>query len=141
MNKLLNTMLVILTIISLLALAFVTFLYLEKKENVEPKPLSIDEIVLATVETQEILTNLKSNHYIKIIFKIETDSEKAAEELTNREFQVNNLIIQELSDKTRDELDGKNGMKKLEDSLKIQIDELMEKGSIKNVYITSYIIQ
>ena len=41
--------------------------------------------------------------------KIQTDSENAAEELTKRDFQVNNIVIQELSEMTEEDLEGKQG--------------------------------
>ena len=51
-----------------------------------------------SVDIKEITTNLASNDFIRISFKIQTDSKKAKEELEKRDFQVNNIIILELSE-------------------------------------------
>lgn len=137
-TKLLNVTLIIL----LVGLIVGGFLYIKTyQEGLEPKKLSIDELVIASVDIPEITTNLKSKNYIKIQFKVQTDSEDAATELTKRQFQVNNLAIQELSDITREELDGKEGKIKLETLLKGKFNELLKDGEVKQVYITSYIIQ
>ncbi|MGV3240632.1 flagellar basal body-associated protein FliL [Streptococcus hyovaginalis] len=81
----------------------------EQKTN-EP---SIDEILESSVDIEEMTTNLASNNFIRISFKIQTDSKEAKEELEKRDFQVKNIIIQELSEKKSEELKGKNGQKTL----------------------------
>ena len=58
---------------------------------------TIDEVLEMSVDIKEITTNLASNDFIRISFKIQTDSKEAKEELEKRDFQVNNIIILELS--------------------------------------------
>ena len=43
---------------------------------------------------------LAGKQFIRISLKIQTDNKKAAEELAKREFQVKNIVIQELSEMT-----------------------------------------
>lgn len=102
---------------------------------------SIDEILEASVDIPEITTNLASNDFIKISFKIETDSKKAKEELEKRDFQVRNIIIYELSEKKAEELQGKTGKMNLEDTLKGKLNSLMQDGKINKVYITGSLLQ
>ena len=52
-----------------------------------------------------------------------------------------NLIIQELSEITQEDLKGKQGKQNLQETLKSQINELMQDGEVKQVYITSYAVQ
>lgn len=139
-NKLLTVMLIILAALLLLGVIF--YVLLTKMNNEpEPKEASIEEIVLASVDVPEITTNLKDGHYARMQLKIQTDSEKAAEELTQRIFQVNNIVIQELSEMTEEDLQGKQGKILFEKAIKAQVNELMQAGEVQKVYMTSFIIQ
>ena len=140
-NKLLMIILIILVTITLLG--GITYIaYTEKNKdksgNLEP---TIDEILVASVDIPEITTNLADKRYVKIQLKIQTNSEEAGQELAKRDFQVKDLIIQELSELTQEDLKGKQGKQSLQQTLKSQINELMHVGEIQHVYITSYVIQ
>ena len=139
-NKLLMIILIILVTITLVGGIFY-IVYSQSKAGTENSAPTIDEILVASVDIPEITTNLADKRYVKIQFKIQTNSEEAGEELAKREFQVKNLIIQELSEMTQEDLKGKQGKLGLQQTLKSQINELMQDGEIQQVYITSYIIQ
>ena len=140
-NKLLMIILIILVTITLLGgVAFVVYTQFNKVTEVYAEP-TIDEILLASVDIPEITTNLADKRYVKIQFKIQTNSDVAGQELAKRDFQVKNLIIQELSEITQEDLKGKQGKQNLQETLKSQINELMQEGEIKQVYITSYAVQ
>lgn len=138
-KKLINTMIVLLTAILLLAaLALIIVMkFNSADDNKEP---SIEEVLKVSVDVPEITTNLKNNQYVKISFKVQTDGKKAKEEFTKRDFQVQNLMISELSEMKASDLQGKEGQKNLEESMKTKINELMQSGEVVKVYITSYII-
>ncbi|MGE7601785.1 flagellar basal body-associated protein FliL [Peribacillus sp. NPDC097675] len=131
-------MLVAITLVGVIAVVVVT--KLSEPASTEGKP-SIDEIVESSVEIPEITTNLAGNDYIKISFMVQTDNKKAKEELEKRNFQVKNIIITELSEMKAQELTGKKGKEKLQNTLKTKINELMEEGKVEKVYITSSILQ
>ncbi|PLR84220.1 flagellar basal body-associated protein FliL [Bacillus canaveralius] len=139
-NKLLMIMLILLVAITLVgAVALVVVLKVNgESEHKEP---SIEEVLEASVDVPEITTNLQGNDFIKISFKIETDSKKAKEELEKRDFQVKNIIIQELSERESEELQGKDGKIGLEETLKEKINSLMLEGKVKKVYITQSLLQ
>ena len=140
-NKLLLIILIILVTITLVGgVLYVFYSQLNKEGNGNSEP-TIDEILVASIDVPEITTNLADKRYVKIQFKIQTNSEDAGEELAKRDFQVKNLIIQELSEMTQEDLKGKQGKLGLQQTLKSQINELMQDGEIQQVYITSYIIQ
>ncbi len=61
---------------------------------------------------------LASRQFIRLSLKIQTDNKKAAEELAKRDFQVKNIVIQELSEMTSKDLEGKAGKQAFEDALK-----------------------
>lgn len=102
---------------------------------------TVDEIVEASVVVPEVTTNLADGDFVKIAFTIHTDSEKAKEELEKRMFQVNNIIITEISELNTEQLDGKQGKEQLQNILKQGINGIMQEGTIEKVYITSSIIQ
>ena len=101
---------------------------------------TIDDIVKASVEVPEITTNLANSEFIKISFTIQTDGKDGKEELEKRNFQVNNIIITELSELTTEQFEGKKGKENLQEKLKTRIDSIMQEGTIEHVYITSSII-
>lgn len=139
-NKLLTVMLIILVTITLVG---VVILVLLTQLNKEPKTIdpTIDEIIEASVDVPEITTNLSDGSFVKLTLKIQTNSKKAAEELTKRNFQINNILIEELSEMTEEDLEGKQGKLLLQSTLKSKLNELMQVGEVQEVYITSYIIQ
>ena len=139
-NKALTISLIILVCITLLgAVALVLVLQLNKGEaSAEP---TIDEIIESSVDVEEITTNLAGKQFIRITLKIQTDNKKSAEELAKRDFQVKNIVIQELSEMTPENLEGKVGKQTFEDAIKQQLNPLMQEGEVQKVYIVSYIIQ
>ncbi len=139
-NKLLTVMLIILIAVALIGvIAFVLFTQLKKEA--EPTEPTIEEVVLASVDIPEMTTNLADGSYARLQLKIQTDSEEAAAELTQRTFQVNNIIIQELSEMTSEDLEGKQGKVLFEKAIRAQVNELMQTGEVQQVYMTSFIIQ
>jgi flagellar FliL protein len=142
-KKLLVTMLIIILTISLIgAVALVVVMKLTGPEHEDKvKEPSIDEIVESSVDVPEITTNLISGDFVRIQFKIQTENTKAKEELEKRDFQVRNIIIQELSEMSTEQFKGKAGIANLETLIKEQVNELMHEGEIVRVYTTSIVLQ
>ncbi|MFJ8261529.1 flagellar basal body-associated protein FliL [Rummeliibacillus sp. NPDC094406] len=139
-NKLLSIMLIILVSITLIGVvAFVVMTQLNK--GTASSVQNIDDIVAESVDMEEITTNIADDNYVKIALKIQTSSKDAAAELTKRDFQVKSILIGELSEMSRADLEGKKGKEMLENTLKMKINELMQDGEVQQVYITSLIIQ
>lgn len=138
-KKLVSTMIVLLMAILLLAaLALIIIMKMDHKDsNKEP---TIDEILKVSVDVPEITTNLASGKYIKLSLKVQTDSKKAKEEFVKRDFQVQNLLIDELSEMDESDLEGKEDKQEFSEALRNQINDLMQQGKVVKVYITSYII-
>jgi flagellar protein FliL len=137
-RKLLKTMLIIILAIALAGGIAVYFVLQNGKVTKNP---TIDDILKTSVDVPEITTNLAGDAYIKISFKIQTDSKDAKNELTKRDFQVKNIIIEELSEKKAQDLQGKAGKLQLENTLKSKINELMRDGKVVKVYITESLLQ
>lgn len=139
-NKLLTLMLIILVSITLIGVIVVVLMTQLNKEPASAEQ-TIEEIVLSSVDVPEITTNLADGRFVRIQFKIQTTGEEAAAELLQRDFQTKNIIIQELSEMNESNLEGKEGKIAFQNTIKAQLNELMQNGEIKQVYITSYIIQ
>jgi flagellar protein FliL len=139
-NKFLTIMLILLVTITLVGVIALVVI-LKFSDGEETKEPSIEEVIEASVDIPEITTNLLSNDFIRISFKVQTDSKKAKEELEKRDFQVNNIIIEELSEMKSEELQGKKGKELIEGKVKDKVNSLMQEGMVEKVYITSMMIQ
>ena len=133
-------MLVLLIVITLVGAVAIVMLLNANNQTGSGEP-TIDEVIEATVDLNEITTNLASNDFIRISFKFQTDSKKTKEELEKRNFQVNNLIILELSGLKAEDLQGKEGKLKLAETLKTKVNEIMQNGEIQEVYFTQFLLQ
>ncbi|MGM0750437.1 MAG: flagellar basal body-associated protein FliL [Bacillota bacterium] len=139
-SKALTIMMILLVTITLIGvIALVVIMKFSGDE--ETKEASIEEVIENSVDIPETTTNLMSNDFIRISFKIQTDSKKAKSELEKRDFQVNNIIIEELSELKAEELQGKKGKELIETKLKDKVNSLMQEGMVERVYITSMMIQ
>ena len=139
-NKLLTIILIFLAAIALLGLiaVFVWMNYTSDSSNEEP---SIDEVIKLSVEIPEITTNLSDNTLMRVTYMMETDNKKAKEELEKRIFQVNDIVINELSEMKAEQLNDKKGKLEFENKLKDQVNELMQEGKVTRIYTTSSILQ
>ncbi|MFP3884887.1 flagellar basal body-associated protein FliL [Priestia filamentosa] len=117
------------------------FLFEKEGKAEEVKEPSIDEIVEASVNIDDVTTNLSSENYIKMSFTLQTNSKEAKEELTKREFQVRDLMIKQLSNMKVEQFQGKEGISTLEQMLKEEINSLMQEGKVVKIYTTSKILQ
>ncbi|RFB37017.1 flagellar basal body-associated protein FliL [Bacillus sp. RC] len=140
-NKLISKMIIIMLSLTLIgSIAVIVTLKYTGQASTEKGP-SIDDVIKASVDVTDIKTNLKSNNYISISFKIQMDSKKAAGELQKRDFQVRDIIIKRLSDMSAQDFEGTKGLSTLETDIAKQIDQLMENGHVVKIYTTSKVLQ
>ncbi|MEB2272889.1 flagellar basal body-associated protein FliL [Bacillus sp. ILBB4] len=140
-NKLISKMIIIMLSLTLIgSIAVIVTLKYTGQASTEKGP-SINDVIKASVDVTDIKTNLKSNNYISISFKIQMDSKKAAAELQKRDFQVRDIIIKRLSDMSAQDFEGTQGLSTLETDIAKQIDQLMENGHVVKIYTTSKVLQ
>ncbi|OIJ13157.1 flagellar basal body-associated protein FliL [Anaerobacillus alkalilacustris] len=140
-NKLVNIMLIILIALTIIGvLTLVLFNHFTKNEDPNREP-TIDEIIALSVDVNEITTNLVTNDFIRVTFKVQVDNNKAKREFVKRDFQVRNIIIRELSGMRSSDFTGSEGIENLENQLRKKINEYMEGGEVVNVYTTGFVIQ
>jgi flagellar FliL protein len=146
-NRLLTIALIILMAITLVGVViFVlwqTYLKPEPEaaaaQQVEKK-VSAEEFQKATMETEEIRTNLLTGELILAKFAIQAENEKAKKELELRKPQVIHTIITTLSSMKPEEVQGPAGMKKVEDTVKKDLNKLLEEGKVIDVITTHKIV-
>lgn len=139
-NKLLLIMVVLLVVIAIIGSAAIFYIYQTSHKD-EQEGRTIEEVLKTSVDVNDVTTNLASDDIIRISFKIQTENKAAKEELEKRDFQVKNIIILSLSEKTEDDIKGKDGQVKLEEELKEKISSIMQKGKVEKVYITESLLQ
>ncbi|MCY9109221.1 flagellar basal body-associated protein FliL [Bacillus atrophaeus] len=138
-KKLIIIMLIILIAIS--ALGTAAYFMVSGKLGKSDEEPTIDEIVESSVDIEEITTNLKSDHIIRIAIKLETDSKKVKEELEKRDFQVKDAIITLLADTNADKIEGDKGKEAFKRELKDKVNSYLQEGKVEKVYITSFNLQ
>ncbi|MDP4157358.1 MAG: flagellar basal body-associated protein FliL [Bacillota bacterium] len=138
-NMRVRTTLIIIVIILLAGAG--AYYYLQQNKAAVSSGQSIDEVINNSVDITDLTTNLATNNYVKMSFKIQTDSKNAKNELTKRDFQIKNIMIEELSDTKDEDLQGKAGKVKLEETLKERINQIMQDGKVVQVYITASLLQ
>ncbi|WP_066173051.1 flagellar basal body-associated protein FliL [Bacillus marinisedimentorum] len=140
-SKFARAMLVTLSAIVLIGATAVIVLMVLDKRDAEAAEPSIDQILEASIDTEEITTNLLSDDYVRIQFKIQADSKEAKNELAKRDFQVRNIVIQELASMKAGDFEGKEGIRRIEEQLELQLNEVLKEGTVEKVYTTSFILQ
>ncbi len=140
-KKLLTVLFIIVTSISIIGMTALAVVNNNLKKGNEQNEKTIDEIVDATVEVPEITTNVASGNIVQLSMRLETNDKKAKEELEKREFQVKDIVISVLANMEAKELEGENGMNLLKEKVKNNVNQLMQEGEVKEIYITSFILQ
>ncbi|UOQ93227.1 flagellar basal body-associated protein FliL [Halobacillus shinanisalinarum] len=137
-SSLFKTVMIIMGTITILGVAALIFvLNLDSSEADGER--SIDEIREASLLTEEITTDLKDGHFVRISFRIVTDSKSALEELEKRDFQMKNILIKELAAMEGEAFQG--GLSELEKVIKLKLNELMNEGQITEVYTVDKVLQ
>lgn len=122
--------------------ASIWFLGITGEEQAEgSEQPSIDEVIHRSWDTDQLTTNLGSDHIIRASFRIETDDPDTRMNVEMRDFQIKNLIIHRLAEQSADELRSSEGLRELEETLRTDINELLESGTVVEVYTTERVIQ
>ncbi len=124
------------TVVGVVALIFVLNM---DRDQAAGEGRSIDEVVEASFETEELTTDLKDDRFVRVQFQIVTDNKAAKEELQKREFQLQNILIKELS--KMDVKEFKTGISNLESMIKSKLNELMDEGKVTDVYTITKVLQ
>lgn len=136
-NKTFKIILVTLAIIAISGIVGIVYLL---QNNEDPnRELTIGEQVEYAYTTEEINLDLENQRYVQLQFNILTNNSDARDEIELREFQFKNILIKETIDMTSDQL--QSGLNEFEETLKEEMNKLMEEGEITDVYIVGKIVQ
>lgn len=131
-----------LMVLVIIGTIIVFFFIFRQQSDGKNKGTDIDEIVNhLTVDTGEITTNIKGDHFIKLDFNIQVSSKEAKEELEKRSFQVKNAVIYTVSGMTPEDLQDQQGIAQLEGLIKKRVDGFLQSGTVTHVYTTEKIVQ
>ncbi|MFD1414589.1 flagellar basal body-associated FliL family protein [Oceanobacillus jeddahense] len=100
---------------------------------------SIDDMVSHSYETPEVTTDIMDNRYVQVQFQVIADDNDAIDELEKRDFQITNLLIKELA--VMEVGDFQTGLDDLEETLKVNLNEIMTEGTVTEVYTIKKILQ
>ncbi|MEQ6375333.1 flagellar basal body-associated protein FliL [Bacillaceae bacterium S4-13-56] len=134
-----KTMLIILIGITLIGVAAIVVIVNVKDSEAKGSEPSLEEIIENSFDTEEVVTNLKDDGFVKIQFKIVTDSQETKEELSLGEFQIRNIIIKELSKMEKEEFN--TGLDNIEQLIKLRLNETLEYGKVTDVYTINKLLQ
>lgn len=127
-----------LTLIGVVAIVLVNYFKAENNSNGEP---TIQKIVELSYDTPELTIKLQSNDFVKLQLKFIVDNKDALEEIQMRDFQIENIVLREMSNMKASDLEGSDGIDNLENRLKLKINELMQEGMVVQVYVRRMIVQ
>ena len=88
--------------------------------------------------------NLKSDsgrRYLKVTMDLELDSQDLTAELDQKTAVIRDRIIRILTSKTLEEVTSRKGKDKLTQQIKDTLNAMLDKGQIKGVYFTEFVIQ
>ncbi|TCI27428.1 flagellar basal body protein FliL [Exiguobacterium sp. SH3S2] len=121
---------------------FMTYKYVfGDNVTAKTKPVTAEELAERSFTTEDMTTNIQDERFINVQFTIVTDAPETKEDLELRKFQVHNVILGDLAGMTKAQLTTKEDMQKFEQSLRAQLNGLLEKGEVQRVYMTKKIIQ
>jgi len=133
-----KSLLISMSIIIVIGAAAFFYLFNNMDSNEDDKQ-SIGDMNKYSYETPEMTTDLKNGAYVRIQFLVITDGKKAVEEVQEREFQIQNILIKELA--VMSENDFREGLSKLESTLQDDLNEVMDDGIVTDVYTINKILQ
>ncbi len=96
------------------------------------------------VPFDDIIVNLLDNQdtrYLKASLTLEMDGQAGADEVNARKAQVRDAILLLMSSKTINELRDLQGKLQLRADLMERINGFLQKGKVKNIYFTDFVVQ
>lgn len=139
MNRLLKVMIISLSVLLLVAATAIVVIFVFMKDKPDDGNIPIEKMNELSYDTPEITTDLQNGKFVRIQFKIIVDNKAALTEIEQREFQMKNFLIKEIS--VMEVEDFKVGLTALENNLKDELNKLMEKGEIIEVLTINKILQ
>lgn len=113
--------------------------YLMGSERTDAEAESVEAMNEFAYDSPEITTDLKDRRFVRIQFSVITNGKKAQTEMEDRESQVKNILIKEISVMEVD--DFSTELSELEAMVMDHLNEVLNNGEMTEVYTTSKILQ
>ena len=95
-----------------------------------------------TTNLNQFLVNLADGRqYVKMNISFEVSNQETVTEIKERKPQVRDKIISILRTKTHQEITSNQGTRKLRTEVMTQINQILLKGKITNVFFTEFVVQ
>ena len=111
-----------------------------KKEKTETKE-TIKKLGPTTKLSQFLVNLSDGQQYIKVNITFEVNNEKVVEEVTNRKPQIRDTIISILRTKKYKEITSNKGTRELRTEIMNNVNRVLVKGKITNVFFTEFVVQ
>ena len=112
----------------------------KEKEKKDEEPKARRKVV----KLQPVIVNLKQSQgrrYLKVTLGLETSSDVVAKELESLDTQLRDLMVQKFSSVELTDVDNVAGHNKLKREIQLEVNELLESGSVTKVYFSEFVIQ
>ena len=139
MSKLIKVMVTSLVVLLIVAISALVIVMNVESADDEQKEQTIEDIVKYSYQTPEVTTDLKDGTFVRIQFQVVTDGKDAHAEVSQRDFQLVNILIKELAVMTKENFAA--GLSELEETIKTKLNEVMTEGEITDVYTINKILQ
>lgn len=107
----------------------------------EEKEPTAEELAARSYSMEPITTNLLSDHYAVVQLNLLADGEKSYHELEVRNPELKSIVISSLANLSRNDLKGAEGLKTLEESIRKQINDVLQDGKLERVLVIDFKIQ
>ncbi|MCA0988896.1 flagellar basal body-associated FliL family protein [Guptibacillus algicola] len=107
----------------------------------EEKEPTAEELAARSYSMEPITTNLLSDHYAVVQLNLLADGEKSYHELEVRNPELKSIVISTLANLSRSDLKGAEGLKTFEESIRKQINDVLQDGDIERVLVIDFKIQ
>ncbi|MHC0038172.1 flagellar basal body-associated FliL family protein [Pseudoneobacillus sp. C159] len=115
--------------------------FLSGKNDKGAKEETIDELIKKSVDTETITTNIADGGFVKIKFKLITNTAKNAEELRKLPFLTESTIIKYFNGLKKKEIIGPEGFFKIETEVKAELNKSIGHDFVTKVYIVDNVVQ
>lgn len=119
-------------------------LFMSKENTPAPEPAATVEGPYLIYGPHDFTVNLSDDgqrRYLKVTMALGYEEKKLLKELEQRSVQIRDLIIEVLRNRSADDVENGKGTTALRTDLIAEINEILSKGTIKEIYFTDFLVQ
>jgi|SRR5208283_1689643 len=143
-----SLILIIIIAVAVLAGGGSAFFFLTKSGNGEKTPKKSEEqrkkeesAMFALDPFVVNLNDQSASKFLKVSMQLELSNQADLESVKAKTPQIRDVIINILTSKTADSLMSPEGKLQLKDEINMQINQILGNNTVKNVYLTEFVMQ